>query len=70
VIIIFSVTMALERLELGHGVVLVAFSIAFGALMAALAIAFGLGGRDAARRMLDRRFPVDGKEEDEEISHL
>jgi Mechanosensitive ion channel, conserved TM helix len=71
VIIILSVTMALERLELGHGVVLVAFTIAFGSMMLALALAFGLGGRDAARRMLEKRFSEDRKEqEEEEISHL
>ncbi len=75
-IIILAVTMALERIGLGHGVVLMAFSIGFGAVMLALALAFGLGGRDAARRLLERRFPPDRNkpersEDDEEgISHL
>ena len=68
-ILILVVTMALERLGLGHGVVLVAFSIAFGAIMMALAIAFGLGGRDVARKVLERRFSEEDKEE-EEVSHL
>ncbi|MGH9447620.1 MAG: mechanosensitive ion channel family protein [Terriglobia bacterium] len=78
-IIILAVTMALERIGLGHGVVLMAFSIGFGAVMLALALAFGLGGRDAARRLLERRFPRererdrrsgDDEEDDEGISHL
>lgn len=71
-IIILAVTMALERLGLGHGVVLITFSIAFGAVMLGLALAFGLGGRDAARRLLERRFLENAKknEEDDEISHL
>ncbi len=70
-IIILAGPMALERVGLGHGVVLVAFSIAFGAVMMGLAIAFGLGGRDVARRILERRFPEERREEqDEEISHL
>ncbi len=35
---------------------LVAFGIAFGALMLGLAIAFGMGGRDLARRFLEEKF--------------
>lgn len=70
-IIILSVTMALERIGLGHGVILIAFSIAFGAVMLGLALAFGLGGRDAARRLIEKRF-LEGqkKEDDDGISHL
>lgn len=70
-IIILAVTMALERIGLGHGVILIAFSIAFGAVMFGLALAFGLGGRDAARRLIEKRFIDDQKKEDEDgISHL
>lgn len=70
-IIILAVTMALERIGLGHGVILIAFSIAFGAVMFGLALAFGLGGRDAARRVIEKRFIDDQKKEDEDgISHL
>jgi len=70
-IIIFFVTMALEQIGLGRHVVLIAFSIAFGAMMLGAAIAFGLGGRDVARQVLERQFlqkePV---EKEEEISPL
>ncbi|MGH9397288.1 MAG: mechanosensitive ion channel family protein [Terriglobia bacterium] len=71
-IIILAVTMALERIGLGHGVVLVAFAIAFGAVMFGLALAFGLGGRDAARRLLERHVLEDHVKDDDdnEISHL
>lgn len=73
-IITLAVTMALERIGLGHGVVLIAFATGFGAVMLALALAFGLGGRDAARRLLERRLSNDRKagddEEEEGISHL
>jgi hypothetical protein len=73
-ILLFAVTMALERIGLGRGVVLVAFAVSFGAIMMGLAIAFGLGGRHVARRILERRFPASGAEEeedkDEEGSHL
>lgn len=70
-IIILAVTMALERVGLGHGVILIAFSIAFGAVMLGLALAFGLGGRDAARRLIEKKFMEEQKKEDEDgISHL
>jgi Mechanosensitive ion channel, conserved TM helix len=71
-IVILAVTMALEQIGLGRHVVLIAFSIAFGAIMLGAAIAFGLGGRDVARRMLEKRFmaPEEEKEKEEDISPL
>ncbi len=70
-ILLLAVTMALERVGLGRGVVLVAFAVSFGAIMMGLAIAFGLGGRSLARRILERRFGAGrGEEKDEEGSHL
>jgi hypothetical protein len=38
--------------------------------MLGLALAFGLGGRDLARQVLERRFLEEKKEEDQGISHL
>jgi len=70
VIIALTVTLALERVGLGRGVLLVAFSAFFGAMMLGLALAFGLGGRDLARRLLERQFLEEKKEEDQGISHL
>jgi glucose-6-phosphate-specific signal transduction histidine kinase len=72
IIIIFFVTMALEQIGLGRRVVLIAFSLAFGALMLGTAIAFGLGGRDVARRFLEKQFvqKEETAEKDEEISPL
>jgi hypothetical protein len=64
-ILILAVTMALDQMGVGYHVVLIAFSISFGAIMVGFAIAFGLGGRDVARRILERRFP-EGKQEEEE----
>jgi Mechanosensitive ion channel, conserved TM helix len=71
-IIIFFVTMAMEQIGLGRRVVLIAFSIAFGAMMMGTAIAFGLGGRDVARRFLEKQFlqKEETNEKDEEISPL
>jgi hypothetical protein len=45
---------------------LVAFGIAFGALMLGLAIAFGIGGRNLARRFLEKKFVRAKKEEENE----
>jgi hypothetical protein len=70
IIIALAVTMALERIGLGRGVVLIAFTTLFGAIMLGLALAFGLGGRDLARQLLERRFLEEKKEEDQGISHL
>jgi hypothetical protein len=70
-IVIFFVTMALEQIGLGRHVVLIAFSIAFGAVMLGTAIAFGLGGRDVARQMLEKQFlQKESSEKDEDISPL
>lgn len=71
-IIVFFVTMALEQIGLGRRVVLIAFSIAFGAMMMGTAIAFGLGGRDVARRFLEKKFVQEDEapEKDEDISPL
>lgn len=70
-VILFFVTMALEQIGLGRHVVLIAFSIAFGAMMLGTAIAFGLGGRDVARQVLEKQFlKKKSSEKDEEISPL
>jgi len=71
-IIVFFVTMALEQIGLGRRVVLIAFSITFGAMMMGTAIAFGLGGRDVARRFLEKQFvhEEEATEKDEDISPL
>lgn len=69
-LVILTVAMALEHVAVAKSVVLIAFSIAFGAVMLGLAIAFGLGGRDVARHFLERQFAEQTKTEKDEISHL
>jgi len=71
IIIVFVLSVVFEELGLAEQTMLVAFGIAFGALMLGLAIAFGLGGRDLARRFLEERFVRGKKEENEdELSPL
>lgn len=70
-IAVLSFAMALEQLQIARSIVLAAFIITFGAVMLALAIAFGVGGRDVARRVLERRFPDADKDNDTDgLSHL
>lgn len=56
IILLLTVSMAIEEIGIAERTILIAFSILFGAVMLGLAIAFGLGGQDLARRTLERRF--------------
>ena len=67
VIWVLAISMALEQIGLARETVIAAFSILFGAVMLALAIAFGLGGRDLARRTLERYVGEKGKDKDKEV---
>ncbi len=70
-ITILSFAMALEQLEIAKTIVLAAFVIAFGAVMFGLALAFGLGGREVARRVLERQLrDSDGPPGGDDISHI
>jgi hypothetical protein len=68
-VLVASLAMAFEQLNIGRGVLHTTFAIVFGALMLAVAIAFGLGGRHAARRFLEERLLARGKKDDD-ASHL
>jgi len=65
IIIFFVVSMVFEELGLAEQTMLLAFGIGFGAVMFGLAIAFGVGGRDIARRFLERKL-LEGKERERE----
>jgi hypothetical protein len=54
IIIIFVLSMAFEEVGVAEQTVLVAFGIAFGAMMLGLAIAFGTGGRELAKQFLEK----------------
>jgi len=72
-IILFVVSMAFEELGVGSRTMIVAFALTFGALMLGLALAFGLGGKDLARRYLERRFARErdeNREREDELSPL
>jgi small-conductance mechanosensitive channel len=65
-----AVVMALEQLGLATTVVLTAFVITFGALMLGLAIAFGLGGRDAARNLIEQHLRSQDTRDTDAAPHL
>lgn len=67
-IMIFTLSLALEQLGIGKATIVATFSILFGGVVLGLAIAFGLGGRDLAREFLERRLgrKTDKQTEDEE----
>jgi Conserved TM helix len=72
IIIVFVLSMVFEELGVADQTMLLAFGIAFGALMLGLAIAFGLGGQELAQQFLEKRF-LRGKEDDgkrDELSPL
>jgi len=71
IISIFALSMVFEVLGVAEQTVLIAFGTAFGAVMLGLAIAFGIGGKDLAREVLERRLVTGKKEEKEdELSPL
>lgn len=69
-VIAIAVVMSLEQLGLATTVVLTAFTITYGALMLGGAIAFGLGGRDAARALLEQHLRVQRDRDTDAAPHL
>lgn len=69
-VIAIGVVMALEQVGLATSVILAAFAITFGALMLGLAIAFGLGGREAARTLIEEQLRAKRERESDAAPHL
>jgi len=69
-VIAIGVVMALEQVGLATAVVLTAFAITFGAFMLGAAIAFGLGGRDAAKQLLERQRDASRDRDSDASPHL
>lgn len=53
-VIALATAMGLIQMNVGEQIILLAFGLILGAVAVAVAIAFGIGGRDAAKRLLDR----------------
>lgn len=65
--VVLILAMSLEQLQIAPGIVMAAFSIIFGGIVLALAIAFGVGGIDAAKRIIERGGEERGEEKKEEV---
>ncbi|MDZ4732549.1 MAG: hypothetical protein SGJ16_03050 [Nitrospirota bacterium] len=68
-IFLLTAAMVLTQLGIAKEIVVAAFSILFGGVVLALSIAVGLGGRNIARDMLERRWRKD-KEDGDDVTHL
>lgn len=67
-VFLFSLTMALEQLEIGRISVLLAFAIMFGGIVLSFAIAVGLGAQGIVRDYLERK--MNGGKEEDHINHM
>lgn len=68
---VLIIAMVMEQLQIAPSIVLAAFSIVFGGIVAALAIAFGVGGIDAAKRVIERESAETRAEQPkDEIEHI
>jgi len=68
-VMVCTIAMALDHLEIGRGIVILAFGILFGGIVLALALAvglgLGLGSKEVFRNSLERessRIPADTEE--------
>lgn len=73
-VIVLILAMALEQLHVAPNIVVAAFSIIFGGIVIALAIAFGVGGIEAARKVIEKgaleKQEAEQKKTEQEIQHL
>ena len=70
-LVVLILAMIMEQLQIAPSIVLAAFSIIFGGIVIALAIAFGVGGIDAARRIIEKEaMPKREGETKDEIEHI
>ena len=66
-----AIAMALEQLGIAETIVVVGFGIAFGGVVLAAAIAFGLGAKDLAKDILEKRFSSGPKQDSsDDLRHL
>lgn len=71
---VLILAMALEQLQIAPGIVVAAFSLVFGGIVLALAIAFGIGGIDAAKKVIkgweEKREEKEEEKKGRDIEHL
>jgi hypothetical protein len=68
---VLAVTIAIEHLGIGGGIIRLAFGILFGGIVLALALAVGLGSRELVSRSLEREVSkASGQNPQEPVGHL
>ena len=67
---VLAVTIAIEQLGIGGGIIRLAFGILFGGIVLALALAVGLGSKELVSRSLERETSKGAIQSKEPIGHL
>jgi Conserved TM helix len=68
---VLAVTIAIERLGIGGGIIRLAFGILFGGIVLALALAVGLGSKELVTRSLEREaIKASSSNDKEPVGHL
>ncbi len=68
-LMVLFIAMALEQMEVAPNIVVAAFSIIFGGIVLTLAISFGVGGINAARKIIERETEKKDEGKDD-IEHI
>jgi len=69
-VMVVAITMALDHLAIGGGIIRLAFGILFGGIVLALALAVGLGSKELISRSLEREAQRAAEESEEPVRHL
>jgi hypothetical protein len=69
-ILFFALAMAFEQLGIATSIIVAAFSITFGGVVLAFAIAFGLGAKDSAKAIIEKRVKPEPEVKENDFSHL
>ncbi len=69
VIIIFTLTMAMEQLGIGRETIMIVFAIIFGGIVFALSLSFGLAGVNIAKKYLEKKLKHE-EEPKNDLKHL
>jgi hypothetical protein len=69
-VMVCTIAMALDQLQIGSGIVHLAFGILFGGIVLALALAVGLGSKELVTRSLERESSRIPEDTEEPIRHM
>jgi hypothetical protein len=70
IVLVVAASMALEQLQIGRQILVLAFGILFGGIVLAAALAIGLGARDVVGRSLERWAKRRAPEQPDHLDHV